>query len=70
MGKIIDSKDGFMWMDVTDHAMDVFNIGSELYHLWTYGDKFFRIPIDDEIDLKYALSKFPRVERHMVCIKL
>lgn len=66
MSKLIKSDDGFIWLDVTDKAVEVYATGLfPLYNVWNSGSHTFRIPIEDIIDLDYALNN-----KSMVCIEV
>jgi hypothetical protein len=69
---LINTKEGFLWLDVTDKAKKIFDSGAfELFHVWKTDGKTFRIPIEDEQDLDYALSTpFPATEHHSICIEV
>lgn len=69
---LINTKEGFIWLDVTDKAKKIFDSGAfELFHVWKTDGKTFRIPIETELDLEYALSyPFPATEHHSVCIEV
>lgn len=69
---LIRSREGFVWLEVTDKAKKIFDSQAfELFHVWRYDGKTFRIPIADETELKYALeTPFPANEHHSVCIEV
>ena len=69
---LIKSKEGFVWLDVTDKAQKILESGAfELFHVWKQGDKTFRLPIENERDLNEALNTpFPITEHHAVCIEV
>lgn len=57
MSKIIQSKEGFIWLDITEDANKIFfsNLFS-LFLVWQKEGNTFRIPITDEMDLDYAVQ--------------
>jgi len=69
---LIKSREGFVWLEVTEKARRIFNSQTfELYHVWRYDGKTFRMPIEDEKDLDYALdTSFPTTEQHSICIEV
>jgi hypothetical protein len=69
---LIKSREGFVWLEVTDKARKIYESQAfELFHVWRYDGKTFRMPIENEEDLEYALSTpFPATEHHSVCIEI
>lgn len=57
MSKIIQSKEGFIWLDVTEDANKIFFCNLfNLFLVWEKDGNTFRVPIEDEIDLDYAIE--------------
>lgn len=69
---LIKSREGFVWLEVTDKARQIFDSKAfELFHVWRNDGKTFRIPIGDEVELDYALKEsFPASEQHSICIEV
>jgi len=66
MSKIIQSREGFVWLDVTPKANKIFfSKLFPLYLVWRDNEKTLRIPILDEIDLDYAMGI-----NGMICIEV
>ena len=55
--RLIKSSDGFVWLDVTDRAREVFDLKLfRLFLLWQKEDKTLRIPVENESEYDYAIS--------------
>ena len=55
--RLINSRDGMVWMDVTSMAKDVWN--TDLFTLYEFiesGDRMVRMPIESEEQLERVLS--------------
>lgn len=65
MDKLIKSKDGYLWIDVTENAQAVFDTGLfNLQAIWSEDEEnsvITRVPIDTQRDVNYALQKNKRV---------
>ena len=70
--KIIKTSGGFVWLDVTDKARQIYDSNTfELYHVWKQEGNTHRIFIQSDEDLNYALTgEFLTTENHSVCIEI
>jgi hypothetical protein len=65
MEKIIKSHDGYVWIDVSDKAQEIFDSNLfELQAVWLLEgeeDVLMRIPIESNYELNYALTSNKKV---------